>query len=353
MTDLQQRLYETKLTLLAVVLLAVGIALMVLAPSVHKLSALDWLPVAEIGSALFTTGVIGIALQYLDARDAEARAVDRLRRVLVESAPAIRDAVIDGFAFSPDALASVTSPAVLEQVVRNCLALELQDDAMATELHAQLLRQAMTPTSRYSDSRLSVSITKAPAEHPGLLRVVLRREYRFRPAVPTLRFSCVTGQEEYAASLRDPETTEVWRVSPTADLDAASPSVFTVTSVAFDGQPLELRRTTRRGSQAVTCRLGEGHSDGAEHHLAYSYEVLVPRDRHSLFFDFGRPTQGLAFELDVDAAAKLSVVQLLDFLGTSAEIRRSRHHDEDGSSQYSFACDGWVLPKAGVTLIWK
>jgi hypothetical protein len=354
MSDLPHRLYRTKLTLLAVVLIGVGVLLMALADPDGRWAPVPFLPLTDLGSALFTTGVIGIALQYLDARDAEQRATERLRRVLSDSAPAIRDAVIDGFAFSPEALTSVTSPAVLQQIVRNCLALQLEDATMAAELHGELLEQAMQPGSRYSDSRLSVTIEPAPSTSPELLLVTLRREYRCRLIAPSLRFSFVSSAEDYAAQLRDPETTEVWRVAPDIDMgSAASVDGFAVLDVALDGQPQSLKRTARRGVTTYTSHLDVVAVDAMTHHLSYSYQVLVPRDRHSLFFDFGRPTQGLTFELDVAADAGIEIVQVLDFLGTPEEVRRARRTSDAGGGQYSVACDGWVLPKAGVVAVWR
>ena len=61
MHDLPQRLYRTKLSLLAILLSVFGIALMVSAGPDGHLARLPYLPLAELGSAMFTTGVIGIA----------------------------------------------------------------------------------------------------------------------------------------------------------------------------------------------------------------------------------------------------------------------------------------------------
>ncbi|MYS21214.1 MULTISPECIES: hypothetical protein [unclassified Streptomyces] len=78
--------------------------------SAHSSSSwLSDLPVMNIGSALFTTGLIAIFFEYVDEADAEVRP-ERLRKVLVEEAPATRDAVVDGFAFAPDSLRNVASP---------------------------------------------------------------------------------------------------------------------------------------------------------------------------------------------------------------------------------------------------
>jgi hypothetical protein len=348
MTDLRYRLYQTKLTLLAVVFVVVGVGLLLIARHSHGRLLSD-LPVADIGSGLFTTGLIGVALQYLDARDADERASDRLRRVLAEEAPAIRDAVIDGFAFSPQALAGVISPEVLERVATNCLALQLGDQALAVSAHEHLRRQAMTPAVRLSDSRLSVSLSAGSEE--GLLRVTVRREYRFLPSAGTMRFSCVGTRDEYEALLRDPETTEVWRVRASDGISAADATSFTLTSVDLDGQPQTFRRLERKSAQVFTCRLPVSLGASDQHHLAYEYDVTVPRAKHCLYFDFGRPTFGLS--VDVEGDATVEGLQLLDFLGDTAGVRHSYRRDPSGGTEASVAEDGWVLPRAGVVVVWR
>jgi hypothetical protein len=68
-----QRLYQTKLALLATIFTFVGVALLVLARWSEATGAWSWLanlPVTDIGSALFTTGLIVIAFEYIDQQDA-------------------------------------------------------------------------------------------------------------------------------------------------------------------------------------------------------------------------------------------------------------------------------------------
>src|ERR1700732_4015046 len=94
-----QRLYKTKLVLLAVVAVVVGVALLFAAHWVATQSHphyMDDLPLSEIGSVLFTWGLFAIYLQYTDKRDADARAMEQLDAALVRNASAIRDSVVDG-----------------------------------------------------------------------------------------------------------------------------------------------------------------------------------------------------------------------------------------------------------------
>ena len=130
MHDPLHRLYRTKLVLLATILLAVGLGLLIFGHWIQHAAGWHWLtnwPVIDIGSGLFTTGLLGVAWQYLDGKDSEERDTERLKRVLADSAPAMRDAVIRGFAFEPADLARVSTPETLDQIITNGLAIRLGD----------------------------------------------------------------------------------------------------------------------------------------------------------------------------------------------------------------------------------
>ncbi len=157
-----QRLYATKMMLLATILTIAGLALMVVAEWVIPTGSPHWLadlPISDVGSALFTTGLVVIALEYLDGRDSEERAGQRLRRVLQSEAPAIRDAVIDGFAFKSGDLARVATPETLDQIVRNSLALRLDDDVFAAEVYDDIRDQAIRAPERWHDLKISVDLS--------------------------------------------------------------------------------------------------------------------------------------------------------------------------------------------------
>ena len=127
MRDALDRLYKTKLQLLAVLFTVFGIALLLLGHATNLSTAVPiWLsdlPLTDLGSALFTTGLLAVAFEYIDRRDGDERANQRLRQVLREEAPAIRDAVFDSLAFRPEALKDVASPEFLDRISRSTLEL--------------------------------------------------------------------------------------------------------------------------------------------------------------------------------------------------------------------------------------
>ena len=160
-----QRLYKTKFALLATVSAALGLGLLFWARWAAQQPGWLWLnnlPANEIGSSLFFAGLFGILFQYVGQRDAEELTAARLRHVLAEEAPAIRNAVVRGFAFEPDSLTDVASPAVLDRVIENCLAIRLDDSQLAREAYADLREQVVRA------ARLATTTVCLRVRGPGL-----------------------------------------------------------------------------------------------------------------------------------------------------------------------------------------
>jgi hypothetical protein len=174
MHDSLQRLYRTKLALLATLLLFVGLGLLIFAHWAQHAAGWHWLtnwPIQDIGSGLFTTGLLGVALQYFDGRDSEVRATERLERVLAAAAtPAMRDAVIDSFAFEPDDLARVATPETLDKIVTTGLAVRLGDASFAEEIYDDLRQQAIGIPERLHDARVSIRLSMDRSMPTGVLR---------------------------------------------------------------------------------------------------------------------------------------------------------------------------------------
>jgi hypothetical protein len=74
-----------------------------------------------------------------DSQQLYLRALLRLRQMLNEEASAFRDAVIQGFAFEPDALTKVASPATIDEIVRNRQAMSLHQARMPREVTSRLM----------------------------------------------------------------------------------------------------------------------------------------------------------------------------------------------------------------------
>lgn len=298
---------------------------------------------------------MAVVFEYIDQQDADERANQRLRRVLAEEAPAIRDAVIQGFAFQPEDLARVTSTDTLDQVIENSLAIRFKDPELARDVYADLQAKVLTSDERCRDMNVTVTLAPwddGPPSGPGSMFVAtIRREYRVTGAKSIQRFSCVSDLNEYQELLGDPTTTEVWYFEPTEHLDAGSPGVFELLQFSVNGKERPIRRSKRTSARLYTVALGPATEDQRDEIVvAYTYRALVKRHGNLLHLDFGKPCKGVHIELRY-ADCGLDYVNVLSLLGNPAATRIERS-PEDASPAITISRPGWALPGSGLIFVW-
>jgi hypothetical protein len=299
---------------------------------------------------LFTTGLVAIFFTYIDQEDSETRASDRLHRVLQEEAPAIRDAVVDGFAFAPDSLTAVASPETLDKVIENSLGIRLGDAELAHDAYVDLREQVVRAPERRSDAQASVALARS--EHDGMFVATIRWEYRVVLSSPVLRFSCVSDQAEYQELLRDPSTTACWYFERVAGLDGVARAAFELVQFTVDGKAHAARRTTKRGSQVYTVNLGsELVAAHREVTVAYTYRTLVQQHGHLLHLDLARPTKGFKAVFWYGDCG-IRYVNVLDYIAGAQQPRVTRLEASEPTPSVEVAYDGWVFPKGGVAFVW-
>ena len=349
-----QRLYETKLAFIATVFTALGIALLAVAHLAERAPGYGWLaqlPVTDLGSALFTTGLVVIVFEYLDGQDSDERATARLRGVLREQAPAMRDAVIDGFAFDASDLARVSSPAVLDQVARNVLAIQLGDEALAHDAYEDLRLQVLEPRERRRNLRVRIDLAPGPVGPTPLYAATIVWEYEAIPGATVQRFACVSDPLEYRELRQEAASPTVWQFIPAGGLDAGSPEAFELTSFTVDGVARPIRRTARAGSQTYTATLGRQVVEaGRPVKVSYTYRTLVRQQGHLLHLELGQPTKGLDIELRW-GGTNIREVRVLDFIASAQHPVIATAAALPASSA-SVAFDGWALPRSGVAFVW-
>lgn len=355
-----ERLYKTKLALLAILMTVVGVALLFLSSALHGVAGWEWLatePVADLGSALFTSGLIVVGIEYIDRRDAEQRALERLRLVMQEQAPMLRDTVIQGFAVEPETLAKVASPATLDKVVQNSLSVQLGDKDLAHDVYDDLKEQVIRSPERWRDVAVSISLAPwagGPASGVGsMFEATVRWEYRTRLTNSTQRFSCVSDQDEYRALLRDPTSTLVWYFEPVKELTAASPETFELTQFSIDGKSCPIRKGKRVRSQTFTAdtETASTPGDAREVVVSYTYRVLVQRHSHMLQLDVAKPAKGLRVHFAYGDCG-IRHVNVLDFIAGAKQPRISRSSAGNPKATAEVAFDEWVWPKSGVGFCW-
>jgi hypothetical protein len=356
MRSVLRRLQHAKLVLGCLVLAGTGAALIALGKAVADDPGLvSWIPWAEFGGVLIGAGVLSIGLDRFLRREQEAIDEMRLRQLLADQAPLMRDAVLSAFAANHQDLKRIATPQMLDQVISNSLALRLDDQQFASEVYADIRDQAISAPERWYDATLDVTLrpvqqslrTKVPAQ----FEVTVRWEYRTTPAHLQRRFVCLSDREEYAELLHQRDGTSVWFINPTSKIDASKERSFELTKFSIDGQDRPIRRTARGGAQTYSVTLGDITKTDELVTIAYTYRARMARTGNLLFFDIEQPTRDLRVSLDHDSCGIAS----LNVLDMVPSVRPTRLELPESPSQPRVAridIDGWVFPRSGIAFVW-
>jgi hypothetical protein len=346
-----QRLYKTKFVLVSFIATVVGAGLMVDAgwPSWQLFASL-------IGGALFTSGVIVIAFQYVGNKDAEEDAKRQFRAAIRDEAPTIRQTVVDAMAYAPKEMLAVTAPDVLDRVVINSLAHRLGNPELAAGVFDDLKAQVLRSPEVWNDLRVSATLapwtgSQSAVQTAPMYVATFRYEYHVTQPSATMRFACVSDLAEYQELQNDPEVTEVWYFEPKAGLDATSQEVFDLAEVTVAGKPQKIRRTTRSGAQYYSVRLDPAVDLSVGVALSFMYRALVQRHGHVLHVDLIKPTHGVSVSLNYGGAG-IRYVNVVDYIASAAQPSISKTAATDPSPSVAVTFDGWTLPKAGVAFVW-
>ena len=163
-TDLNHRLRKVKAALLAVSLILAGILLMMLNGWIEHLKLGDWewlhfVPLGEHGGTLFGAGLLSTLFEYSFRKEQEEATVEQFRQIIHEQAPAMRDAVVEGFAIHPEDLKRVSNPDLLDDIAANVMSLRLGDEQFAREIYADIRDQAVRAAERWYDVEVRVRLS--------------------------------------------------------------------------------------------------------------------------------------------------------------------------------------------------
>ncbi|HEX3779763.1 MAG TPA: hypothetical protein VHX38_08835 [Pseudonocardiaceae bacterium] len=358
MSSLLDQLYKTKLRFAGLVTAILGVGFLFLSQAVASTPTLSWLvgwPTNELGTTLLSAGVIAVIFEYYARREADERTDQHLRHAVRQEAPAIRDAVLDSFAFNPGTLKDIASHETLDRIAANALGLRLGDSALAHDVYTDIRNQVIGAPERWHDVDVAVELTPwdgGPGSGRGSMFVAtLRWEYRVVPTSPTMRFACVSDPNEYRDLLRDQATASAWYFGRSAPVDAASQDAFELVQLTVDGKARTIRRTQRHGAQLYTASLGATAMTGKPVVVAYTYRVLVQRHGHVLYLDLPRPTRGLKVQFTYGGAG-IRRVNALDFIASSEPTRIDQTPASAPTRSIDIGFDGWIFPRSGVAFIW-
>ena len=353
------RLRRLKAALLAVSLTLAGILLMMLSAWLSPLQLGDWqwlhaLPLGELGGTLFGAGLLSTFFEYTFRRDQEAHTLARFRQIIREEAPAMRDAVVEGFAIHPEDLKRVATPELLDDIAANVMALRLGDEQFAREVYRDIRDQAIRAAERWYDVavrvRLSTAVERSTAGTP-LLDVTVEWEYTTVPSSATRRFACVSDQDEYNDLLADTPATAAWLLQNRPGVDAASRSSYELLELTVDGRSQTIRRSTRATGQTYSVDLDEDARSGKPVRIRQVFHTITPQWSHRLYFAVAQPTRGWSLRLDY-TDTNIGDMRVNDTVATAPAARIIRSLEAVPGKVIALESAGWLMPHSGVAFTW-
>ena len=357
--SLRARLIKTRGALLAVSLTLAGILLIALNSWLATLELQDWqwlhlLPLGELGGTFFGAGLLGTLFEYTFRRDQEAATLDQFREIIAEQAPAIRDAVIDGFAIAPADLKRVATPELLDTIAANAMALRLDDPQFAREIYASIRDQTIRASERWLDvdvnMRLSTMVERS-ASGASLLDVTVTVEYTTVPSHPVRRFVCTSDREEHNALRHDRPATSAWFMTPRPGIDAGSRENFELLSFTVDGVKRDIRRQTKRTAQTYAVDLTAEHAARQSVRIRQVYRTVTPAWGHRLFTELAQPSRNFSLNADY-TNSPIANLHVTDTVATALPAQISRNPATTPGKVLDLEVPGWLLPRTGFTLIW-
>jgi hypothetical protein len=317
----------------------------------------------EIGSILIGAGVLSIWLDRFLQREQAEIDEQRLRRLLREQAPAIRDAVLDGFAANKPDLERVATPETLDRIITTGLGLRLRDERFAAEIYQDIRGQAIGPLERWHDATLSVDLSPLPdvwqdkrRQHRSsgpFFAVTLRWEYTTVPRHAERRFVCLSDREEYAELAASRGSTSAWFFKPGSGVDVDSPEAFELLRFAVDGEERRIRRTTRKGAQTYAVSVGsDAVAAGKPVTVTYTIRTITQQSGHLLFFDIEQPTRNLRVDFDYSECG-IASISALDLVPSIKRTRIERTPDSLPGQNVRVDIDGWIFPRSGIAFVWS
>lgn len=358
-SSVASRLRKTKAALLAVALTLSGILLIMANGwlSAFNLGPFNWLhalPLGELGGTLFGAGLLGTLFEYSFRKDQEEATVEQFRAIVKEQAPAMRDAVIDGFAIHPEDLKRVANPELLDDIASNVMSLRLGDEQFASEIYRDIRDQAIGAAERWHDVevrvRLSTAVERSTAATP-LFDVVVEWEYTTVPSGPLRRFACVSDRDEYNDLREDVPATSAWLMMPRPGMDASSRDCYELLEVTVDGEPQTIRRSARKTGQTYSVHLGPEALSGKPVRIRQVFRTITPTWGHRLFFELPQPGRDVSLTLDY-TNTDIAHMRVSDTVGALVPPRISEMPRSVPGRVIAVDAPGWLMAKAGFAFTW-
>lgn len=344
MLTLLYRLYRMKLLLVGAIFTAAGLLLLLVASHGR---------IPELGFALITSGSIAAVLELSDYHGF----VERLKEAMTSQAATLRDAVIDGFATSPEKLTRVASPATLDEIMRNCLAARVVDPDLAADLYAGIRRQIAQAAQPYrANARGTVHLRpwrKGPQTGFGsLFEITIQWAYTLKPEIPpVLRFAGVTSSDLYRELTEEVACLEASLIYPDQGSAVVSRDDFELLQCTINRQVQRIHHSDTDGNQIYTVIPDYPSSPpGAGVHVSHTHRILVAQHGHRLFVDFPL-ARGLQLDFTYSSDSDIRHLDALDYTAGTAPHVEYSPPNTPAAIRLDYG-DHWIYPRSGVSFSW-
>lgn len=336
-----------------------GILLIMASGWLSALNLGDWswlhaLPLGELGGTLFGAGLLGTLFEYSFRKDQEEATVEQFRDIIKEQAPAMRDAVIEGFAIHPEDLQRVANTDLLDDIASNVMSLRLGDEQFAREIYRDIRDQAIHAAERWYDVEVRIRLSSALERSAGgtpLFDVVVEWEYTTVPSGPVRRFACVSDRDEYNELRQDVPATSTWLMVPRPGVDASSRESYELLEMTVDGEQQTIRRTARKTGQTYTVPLSQEALSGKPVRIRQVFRTVTPTWGHRLFFELPQPGRDVSLTLDY-TNTDIVHMRVSDTVGALHPPRISRMPESVPGKVIEVESPGWLMSKAGFAFTW-
>lgn len=365
-------LYRSRGLLLGLIATLIGFLLIVLAPSeaaqvtveggrlvVEDGSQSLWarFRIADIGAAVFQVGITLTIFQVLLNQIAEDRFVEHVRQILDEQQDDVTHAVVKSMAAGTHIVDLRLSPAELDHVIENASRLR-SGDAELGKVIARKLRTGVFESSeiwRNLVVRSEILELQRATDHGrehDYYNLYFQFAYyttnvrRSRFAFRVLRFG------DYDEALRAEDVGAVWRLPSTGEFDDDTwGDAFTLNALSFGGRPVEFVRSDVE-REFVGHIPTEEFDDTTSIWVQYSFTAKVLADGNLLSFEVPKPTFGATYSISI-GAPDIERLRALDYFGATKPASIDYAPDMNHTRVVSISIDDWILPKAGVVVVWK
>lgn len=318
---------------------------------------LNRLHVYDVGVALFQAGLTITIFQVLLNQIADDRFVEQVRDTLSEQETTIQRAVAESMSVGAHLELLKLAPAELDRVIENAARLRTG----SAELGSVISRKLRTGVFESEEiwRNLVVRADIIALERSGsngkahdYFDVYFQFGYhttnvkRTRFAIKVARW-----QDEYDKLLRARDFGAVWRLPSTAEYDDDWANGFSLGSLTFGGQvvPFQLNEAEREYVAHIPADEFEGRPDVF---VQYSFNAKILADGNLLSFEVPKPTFAATYSIGV-AVEDIERIRALDYFGSTRPASIEYAPSLQSTRVIGISVDDWILPKAGVVVVWK